>query len=82
MDQTERNVEIIRNRIEEAKDAIRADLEAWIATLPSPQHVPLTAALLEAAIDRNLRLVGADVTRQLIHDTLDRQAEQFRRSLS
>ncbi len=93
MDQTERNIAIIKQRIDEQVAKLRKDLDAWIAERSGPNmaeapdgkfrgpYVAITAALLETAIDRMLALHGGPDTREFILKAFDRRLAVYKRSL-
>lgn len=93
MDQTERNIAIIKRHVEAATAELRRDLDAWIERHIGPAiddtpdakfrgpYVAISAALLETALERLIRLHGATAARELVTAAFDRQAEKHRRSL-
>lgn len=96
MDQTDRNVEILRQRMQAKKAELCKDLAAWVcrATGPVPAicdprdaqfcgpYVEITDALLETGMDRMLALLhDGQEAREFLLKTFDRQLAAYKRSL-
>ena len=95
MDQTERNIDIIKTGIRTQADELRKDLTGWIDrhTGPAlPDHDPragrfrgpyvaINAALLETAIDRMLALHGGPDAREFVATAFEQRLEAYKRSL-
>ena len=94
MNDTDR-VETFRKRQRETVAQLRRDLEIWIDARSGPprsphpseaefsqdHYVEISAALLETAIDRYIRLHDASDALDFVQRCFKRRAEQHRRSL-
>ena len=95
MDQTEHKIEAFRARVSATVVRLRKDLDVWIERHSGPPRSPhpeeaefstdyyneISDALLETAIDRHIKLLGAHDAFDFIKRAFDRQAEKHRRSL-